>query len=191
MPVGCYLFCDYVQDVCELICTLGLRRPFLPGHPWGTSIGAMMAAEHPEKFVRSGSGRPLCWKTLDAFVTIIPRSWPTTNVRGACSIMMPLKRGLSKEQVERDVYLARHFSPEAITQVRTDNRDWALTCEESFNGYEFPPSARWPILGLADTSRLRSWTTTGGSRLQMFGSTPGWEWGTQCTCLRANASFMG
>lgn len=138
VPAGGYLLRDYAEDLRQLVRTLGLRRPFFAGNSWGANIGAFMAAEYPEEFSKVLLEDPICWKMADAFVTIIPellarRERPESEIHEGA-----LSRGLSAEQAQREVYLARHFSPEAITQVSTRNRDWALKCEAAFKRIGVP-----------------------------------------------------
>ena len=46
--------------------------------------------------------------------------------------------GLSPEQVEREVYLHRRFPAEALNRVITENRDWALACEQHLKSVAVP-----------------------------------------------------
>lgn len=138
VPVSGYLLRDYAEDLRQLIPNLELRRPFFAGHSWGANIGAFVAAEYPELVSKVVLEDPVCWKMMDAFVTIIPQILARRERPEAELLAEALKRGASMEQAEREVYLASHFSPNALTQVSTLNRDWALTCEEAFKNAAVP-----------------------------------------------------
>ena len=130
LPGTGYLLRDYAEDVRQLIRALGLRKPAFVGNSWGANVGTYVAAEHPEVISRAVLEDPVFWKMVDAFVTIVPqiiarRDRTEDEVRAEA-----LARGLSPGQAEREVYLKDHFAPEAIRQISTANRDWAIKCDD-------------------------------------------------------------
>ena len=129
VPTDGYRLSDFAEDVVGLVGELELRRPVFVGNSWGANIGTYIAAERPEVISAAFLEDPVYWKMVDAFVTIVPRiiarrDQPPSEIRAEA-----LARGLSPAQAERDVYLFRHFSPDALTKVATDNRDWAVECD--------------------------------------------------------------
>ena len=130
VPESGYLISDYAEDIRKLIHALGLQRPCFVGSSWGSNIGTYMAAEHPDAISKAILEDPVYWKMVDAFATIIPRVLARRGLPEADVRSEALGRGLSPEQADREVYLSRHFSPEAIKQAATSNRDWALRSEE-------------------------------------------------------------
>ena len=137
-PSSGYLIQDYAEDVHQLIGSLGLRRPFYVGHSWGANIGTYLASRYPDDISKALLEDPVYWKMVDAFVTLLPRfldrnARPEEEVRREATV-----NGLSPEQVEREVYLHRRFPREALTYVITQNRDWALSCEEHLKSIAVP-----------------------------------------------------
>ena len=102
-----------------IIRALELRRPHYVGNSWGANIGTYIAAEHAAEVSRAVLEDPVYWKMVDAFVTVVPRllarrERPESELRSEA-----LDRGLSAEQADREVYLATHLAPNALTQVST------------------------------------------------------------------------
>ena len=137
-PKTGYRLRDYADDLHQLIHTLGLRRPFFVGHSWGGNIGTYMAAEYPQDISKAVLEDPVYWKMVNAFVTLLPgflamRNRPEAEIRAEAQ-----RRGLTPEETQREVYRHHHFSRDAITHVTTENRDWALACEESIRRIAVP-----------------------------------------------------
>ena len=130
MPKDGYLIADFAADVHELIVALGLELPFYAGNSWGANIGTYVAAEYPTDIGKAVLEDPVYWKMVDAFVTVVPgvierRSLPDESIRDEA-----LNRGLTDEQADREVDLAKHFTPEVLEQVSRENRSWALECDD-------------------------------------------------------------
>ena len=129
VPEQGYHISRYAADVVELIEALGLVRPAYAGNSWGANIGTYLTAEHPELISRAVLEDPVFWKMVDAFVTVVP--WVTERRERPEQVRAEaLGQGLSVEQADRAVYVATHFSPHALVQVSSLNRDWALKCDD-------------------------------------------------------------
>ena len=125
-----YELSDYASDIIGIIGELELRRPHFVGNSWGANIGTYIAAQHPDIISRAVLEDPVYWKMVDAFATVVPgllarRERPEGELRAEA-----LARGLSSEQADRELYLATHFAPHALTQVSTVNRGWAVECDD-------------------------------------------------------------
>ena len=130
VPETGYTLRHYADDVAELVRVLGLERPFFAGNSWGANIGTYLAADRPELLSAVVLVDPVYWKMVDAFVTVIPRILLHSRIPEADVRSEALARGLSPEQADREVYVSSHFSPEALGQVATVNRSWALECDD-------------------------------------------------------------
>ena len=129
-PATGYLLRDYALDVHHLIEELGLERPFYVGHSWGANIGAYVAAEHPRDISKAVLEDPVCWRMIDAFATLVP-GFVARSGRSEGEVRAEAEqRGLSQQQIDRELYLHRKFPSEALTQVAYENRGWALECED-------------------------------------------------------------
>ena len=125
-----YELAQYASDIIGIIRELDLRRPHFVGNSWGANIGTYIAAQRPDAISRAVLEDPVYWKMVDAFATVVPgllarRDRPEGGLRAEA-----LARGLSGEQADRDVYLATHVAPHALTQVSIVNRNWALECDD-------------------------------------------------------------
>ena len=138
VPTDGYRLSDFAEDIVQLAGELGLCKPVFVGNSWGANIGTYIAAEHPDVISAAFLEDPVYWKMVDAFVTVVPRiiarrEQPPSEIRAEA-----MARGLSPAQTEREVYLFRHFSPDALTKVATENRDWAQECDQFLGGIGVP-----------------------------------------------------
>lgn len=137
-PQTGYRLRDFAEDIHQLIGNLDLDRPAYVGHSWGGNIGTVMASDYPEDLSRAFLEDPVYWRMLHAFVTSLPgsvarRTRPEAEIRADAD-----KRGLSEKQQDAEVYRSHHFSAHAVTRLMTDNRDWALACEEHLRRVQIP-----------------------------------------------------
>jgi pimeloyl-ACP methyl ester carboxylesterase len=137
-PVTGYRLRDFVEDIHQLIQNLGLKRPAYVGHSWGGNIGTIMAADYPEDISRAFLEDPVYWRMINAFVTSLPQGLARHNRPEAEIRADGQERGLTPEQIDQEVYRHHHFSPHALTRLLTDNRDWALRCEEYMKCIQVP-----------------------------------------------------
>lgn len=117
-PATGYQLSDFVQDLVEFIDRTELRRPAYVGHSWGGNIGTVLASDHPRLISAAVLEDPIYWKMLNAFVTSLVRQLAyldRTETSG-------------QETVSRS----------ALTRMLTDNRDWALRCEEHLRRIALP-----------------------------------------------------
>jgi len=127
IPDRGYHISQYVKDVVALIDQLDLKKPAFIGNSWGANIGTYIAAEYPTHISKAVLEDPVYWKMIDAFVTVVP--WITERQKRSEQVRREaLKQGMSAEQADRAVYLVTHFSSQALRQVSSINRDWALQC---------------------------------------------------------------
>lgn len=106
-PESGYRLSDFVHDLVEFIERTGLRKPVYVGHSWGGNIGTVLASDHPELISAVLLEDPTYWKMVNAFVTSLVRQLAYLDRAG-----------------DTDV------SRTALTRMLTDNRDWALHCED-------------------------------------------------------------
>ena len=137
-PATGYMLRDFVDDLHQLIQNLCLKRPAYVGHSWGGNIGTFMAAEHPEDISRAFLEDPVYWRMVYAFVTALPQGLARHNRPEAEIRAEGLERGLTPEEIDQDVYRHHHFSPDALTRLLTDNRDWAFRCEDYMRRIQVP-----------------------------------------------------
>jgi pimeloyl-ACP methyl ester carboxylesterase len=137
-PATGYRLRDFFDDMCQLIESMGLKRPALVGNSWGGNIGTMMAAERPDLIERALLEDPVYWKMIHAAVSSLPqalarRARPVAEIRAEAK-----QRGLTKKQADQEVYRHHHFSAEAVTRLLTDNREWAFACTEYIRRFAVP-----------------------------------------------------
>ncbi len=129
IPKDGFLVADFASDVHELIAALDLKQPFYAGNSWGANVGTYVAAEYPDDIGKAVLEDPVYWKMVEAFATVVPgvierRALPDDAIRAEA-----LGRGLTDEQADRELYLAKHFTPEVLERVSGQNRSWALECD--------------------------------------------------------------
>lgn len=137
-PVTGYRLRDFVEDMHELINTLGLKRPLYAGNSWGGCIGTIMAADHSECISKAYLGDPVYWKLINAFVTNLPttlrrRHLPDDQLRAELR-----QAGMNDEQIEVELVRLRKFSEDALTRLLSDNRDFAFAYEEYVRRIQVP-----------------------------------------------------
>ena len=137
-PVTGYRLRDFVEDMRQLVVALGLRRPALVGHSWGGNIGTIMAADSADLISRAVLEDPVYWKMTNAFVTSLPQAL-ARHARPESEIREDARgRGLTQEEADLEVYRHHHFSPDAVTRLLSDNRDWAFACEDYIRRFSVP-----------------------------------------------------
>ncbi len=133
-----YRLQDFVQDTKELIETLDLIRPTYIGHSWGSNIGTILAANHPEIISKAFLEDPVYWKFISSFVTSLPiglarLTKPESQIRSEAKL-----NGLTEEETVSEVFRHHHFSGNALTHLLQDNRNWALDCENYLRRISIP-----------------------------------------------------
>ncbi len=129
-PAAGFRIRDYAEDLIGLMEAADLVRPAMIGSSWGANIGTYAAAEHPGRFSKVVLADPVYWKMIDAFASIVPGitsrlERPEADVRAEA-----LAAGAAPEKAERQVYVNYRFSPDVLRRVASENRDWALACED-------------------------------------------------------------
>jgi pimeloyl-ACP methyl ester carboxylesterase len=137
-PVTGYRLRDFVEDMRQLIKNLNLKRPAFVGHSWGGNIGTIMAADCADDIRCAFLEDPVYWKIINAFVTSLAQAMARHNRPEAEIREDGKRRGLTPEQIDEEVYRHHHFSPHAITRLLSDNREWALVCEEYMKRVKAP-----------------------------------------------------
>ena len=137
-PMTGYRLRDFADDIHQLIQGLELKRPAYVGHSWGGNIGTMMAADYPDDISKAFLEDPVYWRMIHAFVTALPQALARRNRPEAEIRAEGQQNGLTQEQIDQEVYRHHHFSPQALTRLLTDNRDWAFMCEERMKRISVP-----------------------------------------------------
>lgn len=137
-PVTGYRLRDFVEDIHQLIGTLGLRKPLYAGNSWGGCIGTIMGADFPDDISKAFLGDPVYWKMTNAFVTNLLVSLDRRN-KPIAEIQKEMRdAGRSEEDIELEAVRATKFSVDALTRLLSDNRDFAFASEEYVKRIKVP-----------------------------------------------------
>lgn len=137
-PETGYRLHDFAADIHQLISELELKRPLYAGNSWGGCIGTIMAANYPQDITKAVLGDPVYWKMINAFVTNLPTTL-NQRQRSDADISAEMRQhGASQEQIDLGLLRLRKFSEQALTRLVTDNRDFALGCEEYLRRIQVP-----------------------------------------------------
>lgn len=129
-PETGYRLRDFAEDIHQLIAELGLKRPFYAGNSWGGCIGTIMAADYPQDISKAFLGDPVYWKLLSAFVTNLPVILNRRKLSDKELTEEFRQQGMAQPAIDQSLVRLRKFSEKALTRLLTDNRDFALNCEE-------------------------------------------------------------
>ncbi len=133
-----YRLRDFVEDIHQLIEGLGLKRPFYAGNSWGGCIGTIIAADYPQDISRALLGDPVYWKLMNAFVTSLPMALNRHKLSDEELSAEMQRQGRTQEEISRNLVHIRKFAEHAVTRLLTDNRDFALGCEEYLKRIKVP-----------------------------------------------------
>ncbi len=142
-----YRLRDFAEDIHQLIATLGLKRPLYAGNSWGGCIGTIMAANYPQDISKAVLGDPVYWKLMNAFVTNLPTTLNRRKRSDAELSAEMRQQGMSEDRIALELVRLRKFSEQALTRLLTDNRDFALGCEEYVRRIQVPT-----LIIVADTA---------------------------------------
>lgn len=129
-PEAGYRLRDFTEDLSALIAELGLSSPLYAGNSWGGCIGTVMAADYAQDISRAFLGDPVYWKMVNAFATFLPAVLRRRGIpREELAAEMRLQR-MDPEAIERELLYVERFREDVMTRLITDNRGFALECEE-------------------------------------------------------------
>ncbi len=137
-PETGYRLRDFVEDIHQLVNELGLKNPFYAGNSWGGCIGTILAADYPQDIAKAFLGDPVYWKMMNAFVTNLPMTLNRRQLSDEELRADLRQQGMSQKEIELELVRLRKFSTQALTRLLTDNRDFALGCEEYLKRIKVP-----------------------------------------------------
>ncbi len=137
-PETGYRLRDFVEDLRQLVTELGLKRPLYAGNSWGGCIGTIMAADYPQDISKAFLGEPVYWRMLNAFVTSLPMVLNRRKLSDQELRAEMQQQGRSQDEISMELVRIRKFSEHALTRLLTDNRDFALGCEEYLKRIQVP-----------------------------------------------------
>lgn len=137
-PETGYRLRDFVEDIHQLINELELKKPFYAGNSWGGCTGTIMAADYPQDISKAFLGDPVYWRMLNAFVTNLPTVLSRRKLTNEELIAEMRKQGTKQTDIDARLDGIRKFSEKALIRLLTDNRDFALCCEEYLKRIKVP-----------------------------------------------------
>ena len=137
-PETGYRLRDFAEDTHQLIGELGLRRPLYAGNSWGGCIGTIMATDYSEDISKAFLGDPVYWRMMNAFVTNLPMVLNERKLSDEELSAEMRQQGMSQEEIYNRLTGIRKFSEQALTRLLTDNRDFALECENLLRRIRVP-----------------------------------------------------
>lgn len=137
-PETGYRLLDFAEDMHQLIQGLNLAKPLYAGNSWGGCIGTIMAADYSQDISAAFLGDPVYWKMINAFVTRLPSALDRRKVPDEELVVEMRQRGLSPEAITAELERLHRFSEKALVHLLTDNRDFALGCEEYLKRIKVP-----------------------------------------------------
>jgi pimeloyl-ACP methyl ester carboxylesterase len=137
-PATGYYLRNFVDDICMLMDVLELDKPLIAGNSWGGCIGTILAADYSDQISRAFLGDPPYWKMLDAFVTRLPDIINRRKLTDEEVTKDLQNQGKSTEQIKAKLEGDDNFSLNAVTRLISDNRDFAIKCEDYIRRIQVP-----------------------------------------------------